>query len=142
LSAYADTSFLVSLYSLDANSASSLIIIQRVKPPIILTSFGELELENALELRLFRKELHASEMRRARAAVTADLRSGILVGTPLPDGIYSLSKSLASAWTAKLGTRTLDIIHVASAVTLKAEIFYTFDGRQAQLARAVGLRTE
>jgi len=60
---------------------------------------------------------------------------------PLPDGIYSESKSLASAWTAKLGTLRLDIIHVASALALQADTFYTFDDRQASLARAVGLRT-
>jgi hypothetical protein len=107
----------------------------------MLTSFGELELENALELRLYRKEVQQSEMRRTRAAVRADLRNGILAATPLPERIYSQSRSLASAWTAKLGARTLDIIHVSSAMALQADVFYTFDDRQARLARAVGLRT-
>ena len=141
MSAYADTSFLVSLYSQDANSAKALTLIRRVQPPILISSFGELELENALQMRRFRKELDASELREAQAAIRADLRNRILVLKPLPERIYSESKSLASGWTAKLGTRTLDIIHIASALAFQTDVFYTFDDRQWKLARAVGLRT-
>jgi predicted nucleic acid-binding protein len=43
---------------------------------------------------------------------------------------------------ARLGNRTLDTLHVASALELKAERFWTFDDRQAKLARAAGLRTD
>jgi predicted nucleic acid-binding protein len=35
--------------------------------------------------------------------------------------------------------RTLDSLHVACALELKAERFWTFDDRQARLAEAVGL---
>jgi len=35
---------------------------------------------------------------------------------------------------------TLDTLHVASALELGAERFWTFDERQAKLARAVGLK--
>lgn len=41
---------------------------------------------------------------------------------------------------ADLGTRTLDVLHVASAVALGAQRFVTYDIRQAALAKAVGLR--
>jgi len=37
--------------------------------------------------------------------------------------------------------RDLDTLHVASALELKAERFWTFDERQKRLARAVGLKT-
>ena len=40
-----------------------------------------------------------------------------------------------------LGIRTLDSLHVACALELKAEKFWTFDERQARLAEAVGLDT-
>lgn len=40
-----------------------------------------------------------------------------------------------------LGVRTLDSLHVACALELKAERFWTFDERQARLAEAVGLNT-
>jgi predicted nucleic acid-binding protein len=48
--------------------------------------------------------------------------------------------SLISArQTPRVGTRALDVLHVASAVVLGAEDFYTFDQSQAELARAEGL---
>ncbi len=47
---------------------------------------------------------------------------------------------LARTYVAKLGTRTLDSLHVAAALELKAERFWTFDERQAKLAKAVGLK--
>jgi predicted nucleic acid-binding protein len=37
--------------------------------------------------------------------------------------------------------RTLDSLHVACALELKAERFWTFDDRQVRLAEAVGLDT-
>jgi predicted nucleic acid-binding protein len=36
--------------------------------------------------------------------------------------------------------RTLDSLHVACALQLKAEQFWTFDERQAKLAKAEGLK--
>jgi predicted nucleic acid-binding protein len=39
-----------------------------------------------------------------------------------------------------MGCRAVDALHVASALTLAADDFYTFDRDQAKLARAVGLR--
>ncbi len=41
----------------------------------------------------------------------------------------------------RLGVRTLDSLHVAAALQLKAEQFWTFDARQAKLAQAEGLKT-
>jgi predicted nucleic acid-binding protein len=42
---------------------------------------------------------------------------------------------------ARLGVRSLDTLHVASALELRAEGFWTFDERQKRLARAVGVKT-
>lgn len=42
---------------------------------------------------------------------------------------------------AQRGARTLDSLHVACAMELKANRFWTFDERQAKLAKAAGLRT-
>ncbi len=60
---------------------------------------------------------------------------------PVTDTIYGEATRIATKRVARLGTRTLDIIHVACALAMKAETFSTFDDRQAKLARAVGLRT-
>ncbi len=43
--------------------------------------------------------------------------------------------------TPERGFRTLDILHVASATVLGASVFHSFDKRENQLAREVGLKT-
>jgi predicted nucleic acid-binding protein len=139
LSAYADTSFLVSLYILDTNSVEAALRMQRMPLPLIVTPFGELELATALQLRLFRRELPAAKTRAAFAAFRDDIAAGILAMTPMPDEVYAEARRLAQKWTRKFGTRTLDIIHVASALALGAENFHTFDERQLRLAKALKL---
>jgi predicted nucleic acid-binding protein len=139
LSAYADTSFLVSLYILDTNSPEAALRMQRTPLPMIVTPFGELELANALQLRLFRRELPAAKIRAAFAVFRHDVAAGILAMGPMPDEVYAQARLLAQKWTRRFGTRTLDVIHVASALALGAESFHTFDERQRRLAKAVKL---
>jgi hypothetical protein len=58
----------------------------------------------------------------------------------LPDKAFDLCADLGRRLGPKLGVRTLDTLHVACAVELKAQHFWTFDDRQARLAKAVGLK--
>ena len=139
MSAYADTSFLVSLYVLDANSARAAAQMKHAKLPILLTPFGELELTNAILLRLFRRELLPSKVKAAHALVRKDIEDGIFLLKPLAGAVYERAKQIARRRTPQLGTRTLDVLHVASAVVLQAETFYTFDRSQEKLAEAEGL---
>jgi predicted nucleic acid-binding protein len=141
LTAYADTSFLVSLYAPDVNSLRAAELM-RARPNLLLTPFGELELFNALELRAFRKELGRREVQRAHGAFESDRDSGIFSLQPAPPLLYEFAARISRRRTFQLGARTLDILHVASALVLKAEAFYTFDARQRDLARAEGLRAE
>ena len=63
--AYADTGFLVSLFGPDSNSAIATALV-RSKPVFLLTSLGEAEFTNAVELRVFRKEWTRHEARSVR----------------------------------------------------------------------------
>jgi predicted nucleic acid-binding protein len=113
--------------------------MKQAKLPILLTSFGELELTNALSLRLFRRELRPSKVKAARALIRKDLSDGVLLLKPLPEGVFDRAMQMARGRTPQLGTRTLDLLHVASALKLQADTFYTFDRNQEKLARAEGL---
>ena len=139
MSAYADTSFLVSLYVLDANSEHAAAHMKEAKLPVLLTPLGELELTNAISLRLFWKELAAEEIKRAHALFARDVADGVFQRTPLSPAVFDTAKRIARKRTPRLGTRTLDVLHVASALVLHAEAFYTFDRNQAKLAKAEGL---
>lgn len=47
---------------------------------------------------------------------------------------------LSLEYTPELGPRTLDVLHVSSALTIGCRRFVTYDERQGELARAVGLK--
>ena len=136
---YADTSFLFSLYVSDFNSSSA-AAIPRLTPPLLITDFGEFEFTNAINWRVFRKQLRPSEERALLTTFSKDVEAGTIHISPLPSATFSRAKQIARAHTPALGNRALDVLHVASAVTLGATIFCTFDKKQAQLATAVGLR--
>ena len=139
MSACADTSFIGSLYLLDSNSNLAAARTAEEKPPILLSSLGELELMNALQLHVFRKEIRDSDLHAAVASFRADVDSGMLVIKPMSDAIYVEALRLSTHWSWRLGTRSLDILQVAAAIVLGAESFHTFDLRQKKLAKAAGL---
>lgn len=140
MSTYVDTSFLVSLYSLDSNSATATGVMQSSTGDRLLTTFGELELSNALQLRVFRKEVSATQARASWTDFEKDLRDGVFQMRPLSDHILERTRKLVRDTTAKLGTRTADLLHVAAALELKADRLYSFDQQQRKLAREVRLK--
>jgi hypothetical protein len=48
---------------------------------------------------------------------------------------------ISSQRTIRGGHRAFDILHLAGAFELEAEIFLTFDRNQAGLAKSLGLKT-
>ena len=70
----------------------------------------------------------------------SDKAAGLWVEVGIPDRAFALCADLARRHGPKLGIRTLDSLHVACALELKAEKFWTFDERQAKLAKAEGLK--
>ena len=140
MTSFVDTSFLFSLYVPDVNSAVAAAKMQRANFPLHLTDLGEVEMANAIALRLFRKELQPSEAKNVLSLFRKDVEEGVARIVPLSALAYQLAGQIAELHTPRLGTRTLDVLHVAAALALKADAFYTFDRKQAQLASAVGLR--
>jgi predicted nucleic acid-binding protein len=140
LKVYADTSFLVSLYCPDVNSPRAVRDVRRSAPAIMLTPLTELELTNALELRVYRREASSAEIRAARSEFQKHIQEGFFSVAGIPVTAYELAQRIAFRQTAATGVRTLDILHVASALLLRAEKFWTFDTRQAKLAETEGLR--
>jgi predicted nucleic acid-binding protein len=78
---------------------------------------------------------------RAEVLIESDLREGeLVVMDVLWRRCLDLAAELSRKHTATLGTRTLDVLHVASALTLGRRAFVTYDERLAALARAVKLK--
>lgn len=112
----------------------------RAKLPILVTDLAELEFTNSVGLRIFRNQLQSSEARDALRDFRNDAASLIFRIVALPASTFQHGRRIAKQRTPVLGTRTLDLLQVAAALALKAEVFYTFDPRQAKLAIAEGLR--
>jgi predicted nucleic acid-binding protein len=140
MNAYADTGLLVSLYGQDANSADARSLADRHRPTFILTDFGEAEFANACQLCVFRKQWTPPEARIVREKFSSHLRYGIFQIEDVPSQVWTLTSSLSEQYTAALGTRTLDVLHVATALLLKPDAFCSFDERQRKLAGVKGLR--
>jgi predicted nucleic acid-binding protein len=135
LIAYADTGFLVSLYGRDDNTTAALSLTKS-RPIFFLTPLGEAEFCNALELRVFRKDWTRRQAREVRDAFLRHQASGLFRMEPLTPEIWELTTTLSRRNSARLGTRTLDLLHIATALILKPDAFYTFDERQRRLAKS------
>ena len=139
MSTYADTSFLVSLYVFDDNSPRAATGFRRASFPFLLTPLLETEMVNAFYLRTFRKESTEKQIRESLEIFRKDVRAGVFEPRSLSSEIFRQAAETSARRTARIGTRTLDLLHVASAVFLRVESFYTFDQKQAELAKAEGL---
>ena len=139
MSVYIDSSFFVSIYLPDSHSPAALGRLTR-RPRIWLTPFHETELVHGVLLQVFRGGVTSDRADQAIRDFQLDRDAGMWESTGFPDGTFRIAASLARTYVARLGTRTLDSLHVAAALELKAKQFWTFDERQAKLAKAAGLK--
>ena len=139
--AYADTTVLGSLHAPDAHTGRVLAWLKRRRAPLPFTGLHRLEFRNALRLRVFRKEITAGQRELAIQAMLSDLASNVFAAAdPAWPDVLLEAERLSTGHSELIGTRSLDILHVASALVLGAGDFLTFDARQRALASAVGLR--
>jgi len=140
LNVYADSSFLVSSYVVDAHSAEA-DRRSALAPAFWLTPLNRAELAHAIHQYVFRGNLTATEARRSWSTFQQDCAKGIWIPINLPERTWESSIQLAEMYGPTLGIRTLDSLHVACALELRADRFWTFDDRQGRLAEIVGLNT-
>jgi hypothetical protein len=100
-----------------------------------------LEFRNALRLRVFRGEITPPQRDASLNALLADVAAGVLTGAapPLAE-VLTEAERLSALHTETTGTRSLDVLHVSSALVLGLAEFLTFDQRQLALAKAAGLK--
>ncbi len=139
MSIYADTSFFVSLYLTDRHSQEAERQMAS-QPAVWLTPLHVVEWTHAIEQHVFRKVVSRSEADRLHERFTEHRDNRLWIEVALPESVFDVCEQLAHRYAARLGLRTLDTLHVASALELKAERFWTFDERQKRLARAEDLK--
>jgi hypothetical protein len=138
---YADSGFAVSLYKVETTSAAAAATMGKLKAPVWLSQLGELELHNAFQLAVFRGEIDTVSALRKKQLFAEDLAKGIFVILPVPAAtLYSKSIGLAERHSFTHGTRSMDLMHVAAAMILNADLFFSFDERQRNVAEIEGLK--
>jgi len=143
MNAYADTGFVVTLYKEESTTARAVALMAKQTISVRLSQLGELEFRNALHLAVFRGELSASDAALKKRLFQEDVANGIFIITPVPAaGLFVKAAELADRHSAKLGTRSLDLMHVAAALLLGAETFFSFDERQRKAAKVEGLKVK
>jgi len=136
---YLDTSALVKLYLLEADSEVVQELVSSQQDPLPVWELQEMELTNALRLKVFWGEISQSDSDRQSALFEERKAKGHYYFPDLDRaGIFKAFQRL-SVHTPELGCRTLDILHVACACILAPDLFVSFDARQRQLAAKAGL---
>lgn len=147
MNVYTDTSFLCAYYREQENSDAADAFRAELTAPLPYSRLLEFEFRQAVELQVWLHDQDRTKgyTRREADLMLADWESDIAAGlnvlVPVDhDRVLGLALELARQHTARGGHRTLDILHVATAVHLQAETFLTFDTRQRALADRLGLR--
>lgn len=144
--AYPDTSFLCSVYREQVHSPVADAYRAAMTQPLHFTSLLEFEFIQAIRLQIW---LHTADRKKGYSEREADqmiadwerdVAKGlnVLVACDM-DAVLRLARTFSLKRTAHGGHRTLDLLHVATAVHLGAEEFLTFDARQRELAEHAGL---
>jgi predicted nucleic acid-binding protein len=116
-----------------------------MKEPLHVTELLAYEFRQSLRFQVWRRSANPREgvaPADAQAALRqfdADLASGVAVLVPSHFmDVLRRAEELSRRHTMTARHRSFDVLHVATALALKAEQFLTFDGNQRKLAQADG----
>ena len=141
--AFADTGFIASLYLEESTSKVADAALGTKRVPLPLTPLAALELRNAFNRAVQRQRITAAQRDALWQDVETDIASGFLVLTPVAaDELHHKARQLSDHYTPTLGTRSLDLLHVAAALVLEAKLFFSFDDRQRKAAASEGLKVK
>jgi len=139
--AYADPSALLKLYVHQPESAAMNAWRARTKGALAVTHHGRVEIINGICLAAFRRDITAEALSDSLSSFEEDFAEGRYIQADLLwRAALRRAGELSRVHTPALGCRSLDVLHVASALELRLRTFVTFDQRQQKLARAAGLK--
>jgi predicted nucleic acid-binding protein len=140
-STYVDCSALLKLYIHQPESTAMSAWRARTRGALAVTHHGRIEIINGICLAAFRKLISRPALDDALASFDEDFAAGRYVQADLLwRAALQRAAELSRKYTPTVGCRSLDVLHVASALELGMKRFLSFDLRQIRLARAVGLK--
>ena len=140
MTTYVDSSALVPIYVPERFSNVAREVLGGL-PQVPYTPLHELEVANAFALLKGRGLITSEEHLGVRRQLQEDVDAQRLLPVALdwPD-VFAIACELSDAHTAKLLTRSLDLLHVAAARATSCRVFVSADDRQLAVAKAAGLK--
>ena len=118
----------------------------RLRRPLESTSLLFFEFRQSIQFQAFRHSKDPKQgfalpvAQAASAALQSDVKAGLYCHAAVDwADVHQIGERIALLHTAKGGHRSLDVLHVASALHLGCTKFLTFDENQKKLAEAEGL---
>jgi predicted nucleic acid-binding protein len=147
--AFPDTSFLCAFYRRQDNSPAAAAYFKAMPEALHVSGLLLYEFRQSVRFQVW---LHARDKSkgypqadgdRALADLQTDLDTGalVVVTADWPD-VHRLAETLSKRHTTTGGHRSLDVLHVATALHLGAREFLTFDTNQIKLALAEKLKVK
>ena len=149
MSVFADTSLLCALYRYQDKTGAADALVSGLGEPLCISSLVAFEFRQSARLQVFRfsndrtQGFSKAEAERMLGKFELNLSSGAVEILSVDWGdVHSLAERISARHTIRGGHRTLDVLHVATAIHTRMDSFITFDENQADLARAEGLKTK
>ncbi len=149
---YADSNFFTRLY-LDLPGTEEAIALLEIAQgsaaaALPATWLHRIEVVNALQLHLFGSRAHAQTVVTPEQAAIAQAKfredligaEFLRIATPSPDELRITFEDLSLRFSARHGFRSYDILHVASALLLGCDTFWSFDVKACRLAGLEGMK--
>ena len=141
MSLYYDSGVLVKLYVREDLSDDVTRFVARRGQAVAVNRLHELEIRNALSLKRFRGEIDDGQMAASLGMIAADFAARRLIRHEVDwRVIHDEAERLSAVAGATVGVRTIDVIHIAAALTQMATGLVSLDQRQLAAARMSGLR--
>lgn len=136
---YLDTSALAKLYVAEPETAEVVGWVKAQDEAIPFSSLHEIELASVLERRAAAGDLSAEAVRGIWRTIETDLRRGILQRID-PDWAAVFSRAILMVRRkGRSGLRSLDSLHLACALQLRASCLITYDQIQSSAAVTEGM---
>ncbi len=143
MNAYPDASFVFSLYVDQVHTPAVRAHLATMTEPLHVGSLLRFEVANAIRCEAHQRKITVGAATAALAALDADVDAGRVVIPPVEwEAVHAEAERLSNAHGLRHGYRAFDVLHVATALTLRAKVLLTFDGDQARLAKAEGLKVK
>ena len=128
-------------YVLEVDSADAIRLLEDFGEPFAYSHLHELEIPTASRLKRFRGEITVKQESAAIRAFFSDVEAGRFERIDYDLGaVFFRAEKLSAKHSGEIGSRRLDLWHVAAALEGRFATFVSYDVRQRKAAELSGLR--